>query len=746
MYIWSLYCIGKGNRCIPMNSLLTGLNKEQQQAVQHTEGPILILAGAGSGKTKVLTVRVAYLLAQGVNPYEILAITFTNKAAKEMKSRVEGLVGDVANRIWLSTFHSFCAKFLRFEIDSFLGYNSNFTIYDTSDSQAVIKAALKALNLDDKYYPVGAMIAAISDAKNQLLFASDFRKQARDFYQQKVADVYEYYERELRKNNALDFDDLLLVAVKLLQSNAAVLDKYSHRFRYVMIDEYQDTNHAQYLLAKLLASHWKNIAVVGDADQSIYAWRGADIQNILDFEKDYPNCTSIKLEQNYRSTKIILDAANAVIDNNEGRPEKNLWTDKTEGAKIQHFTAQSEHEEAAFIGDTIAKKHDIHDVPYGDMAILYRTNAQSRVLEEALIKRALPYTMVGGTKFYDRKEIKDVLAYLRVLYNPFDDLSLLRIINVPKRSIGATTVAKLQEYARANGTSLFMTLTQLHLIDSIKGKTKEKLEEFGILIFTLVSEMENRTVLDILESILDRTGYLAQLEESTDPQDQARAENIGELLSVAKDFQDTNPSGTVEDFLEQVALVNDVDSFEQEEAKVTLMTLHAAKGLEFPIVFLCGLEEGLFPHSRTLMNPEEIEEERRLAYVGITRAEKELYISNATTRTVFGRTSSYLPSRFIDEIPEELVDGLRAKRKVPDDIKRHVPQHMSVTSRPVTKPIVRNEVIADWKVGDTAIHSKWGNGKVINVTGEGAGMKLTIEFPTQGVRVVMAKFAPVKKG
>lgn len=729
-----------------MQSLLDGLNREQQQAVQHTEGPLLILAGAGSGKTKVLTVRIAYLLAQGVNPYEILAITFTNKAAKEMKSRVEGLVGDVANRIWLSTFHSFCAKFLRFELDNFLGYNSNFTIYDTSDSQVVIKAALKALNLDDKYYPVGAMISAISDAKNKLMFASDFRKQARDFYQQKVADVYEYYEKELRKNNALDFDDLLLVAVKLLQSNATVLDKYSKRFRYVMIDEYQDTNHAQYLLAYLLSSHWKNIAVVGDADQSIYAWRGADIQNILDFEKDYPNCTFIKLEQNYRSTKIILDAANAVIDNNEGRPEKNLWTDKTEGAKIQHFTAQSEHEEAAFIGDTIVKKHDIHGVPYGDMAILYRTNAQSRVLEEALIKRALPYTMVGGTKFYDRKEIKDVLAYLRVLYNPFDDLSLLRIINVPKRSIGATTVSKLQDYARENGTSLFMTLTQLHLVDTIKGKTKEKLEEFGILIFTLVAEMDDKSVLDILEAILDRTGYLAQLEESTDPQDQARAENIGELLSVAKDFQDTNPTGTVEDFLEQVALVNDVDSFEQEESKVTLMTLHAAKGLEFPIVFLGGLEEGLFPHSRTLMNPEEIEEERRLAYVGITRAEKELYISNATTRTVFGRTSSYLPSRFIDEIPAELVDSLRAKRRIPDDIKQTVPRHMSVTSRPVTKPIIRNEVIADWKVGDTAIHSKWGNGKVVNVSGEGAGMKLTIEFPTQGVRVVMAKFAPVKKG
>ncbi len=728
-----------------MNQLLEGLNREQQEAVQHIAGPLLILAGAGSGKTKVLTVRIAHLLAQGVNPYEILAITFTNKAAKEMKSRVEGLVGSVADRIWLSTFHSFCAKFLRFELNNYLGYNSNFTIYDTSDSQAVLKAALKALNLDDKYYPVGAMLSAISEAKNNLRFASDFRRQAKDFYQQKVSDVYEYYERELRKNNALDFDDLLLIAVKLLQTNADVLDKYSKRFKYVMIDEYQDTNHAQYVLAQLLASHWKNICVVGDADQSIYAWRGADIQNILDFEKDYPNCKSIKLEQNYRSTKVILDAANAVIDNNEGRPEKNLWTDKTEGPKIQHFTAQSEHEEAAFIGDTIVKKHDIHDVPYGNMAILYRTNAQSRVLEEALIKRAVPYTMVGGTKFYDRKEIKDVMAYLRVLYNPFDDLSLLRIINVPKRSIGATTVGKLQDYARDNGTSLFLTLTQLHLIDSVKGKTREKLEEFGILIFTLVAEMNEKNVLELLEAILDKTGYLALLEESTDPQDQARAENIGELLSVAKDFIDTTPSGTVEDFLEQVALVNDVDSFEQEESKVTLMTLHAAKGLEFPVVFLGGLEEGLFPHSRTLLNPEEVEEERRLAYVGITRAEQELYVSNATTRTVFGRTSGYLPSRFLDEIPEELVEELRAKRKVPEDIKRHVPTHMSVTSRPVTKPIIRNETVESWSVGDTATHSKWGNGKVVKVDGQGAAMKLTIEFPSQGVRVVMAKFAPVKK-
>lgn len=728
-----------------MERLLEGLNQEQQEAVQHTEGPLLILAGAGSGKTKVLTVRVAYLLAQGVSPFEILAITFTNKAAKEMKERVAGLVGSVADKIWLSTFHSFCAKLLRFELNGYLGYNSNFTIYDTSDSQVVIKAALKALNLDDKYYPVNAMMGAISAAKNKLQFASDFRKHVANFYDQKVAEVYEYYERELRKNNALDFDDLLLVAVKLLVNHQDIQDKYANRFKYIMIDEYQDTNHAQYTLARLLAQKWQNICVVGDADQSIYAWRGADIQNILDFEKDYPQAKSIKLERNYRSTKIILDAANAVIDNNTGRPKKNLWTDRVEGPKIQHFTAQSEHEEAAFIGDTISKKHEIHDEPWGNMAILYRTNAQSRVLEEALIKRGIPYTMVGGTKFYDRKEIKDVLAYMRVLFNPFDDLALLRIINVPKRAIGPTTVAKLQDYARETGTSLFMTLTQLHLIPSIKGKTKEKLEEFGMLIFSLVAEMEDKNVLDLFEAILDRTHYLELLEASTDPQDQARVENIGELLSVAKDFVDSNPEGTVEEFLEQVALVNDVDNFEENESKVTLMTLHAAKGLEFPIVFLGGLEEGMFPHSRTLMNEEEIEEERRLAYVGITRAEKELFISNATTRTVFGKTSGHLPSRFIEEIPSELVDDLRPKRKIPDDIKRHVPSHMSVSSRPVIKPIVRNQEVEDWQVGDTANHTKWGEGKVINVAGTGANVKLTIEFPTQGVRMLMAKFAPVKK-
>lgn len=728
-----------------MHPLLQGLNKEQARAVEATDGAVLVVAGAGSGKTRVLTYRIAYLLEQGVQPYEILAITFTNKAAKEMKSRAEDLVGPVADRIWLSTFHSFCAKLLRYELDEYLGYSKNFTIYDTGDSQTVLKHTIKALNLDEKYYPVGAVQSSISDAKNQLLFAREYRQQARDFYTQKVADVYEYYERELRKNNAMDFDDLLLVTVKMLQAKAGIAEKYQDRFKYIMIDEYQDTNRAQYLLTYILAQKWGNICVVGDVDQSIYAWRGADIQNILDFEKDYPGCQTIKLEQNYRSTKNILQAANAVIENNESRPEKVLWTDHEEGPKIHHFKAQSELEEAAFIANTISKKHTIHDIPYGSMAILYRTNAQSRVLEEALIKQALPYTMVGGTKFYDRKEIKDVLAYLKVLFNPYDDLSLLRIINVPKRSIGAATIGKLQDFAAERHTSLFMTLTQLHLIPTIKGKTKERLEEFGVLIFSLVSAMNEMNVLDLLQAILDQTGYLKLLEDSTDPQDEARVENIGELLSVAKEFLDTNPEGTVQDFLEQVALVNDVDSFEQEESKVTLMTLHAAKGLEFPIVFLAGLEEGLFPHSRTLMNPEEIEEERRLCYVGITRAEKELYVSNATTRTVFGRTNGYLPSRFLKEIPPELIEELAVKCKVPDIIKRHVPPHMSVSQRPVTRPIIRNTQVEHWQVGDTAIHSKWGEGQVLEVTGDGTNSKLKIQFPQQGIRVIMAKFAPIKK-
>ena len=728
------------------SEIFYGLNAEQAEAVRTTEGPLLIMAGAGSGKTRVLTCRIAYLLEQGVNPYEILAITFTNKAAKEMQSRVRDLVGPAADKMWISTFHSFCARLLRYELDGFEGYGKNFTIYDAADSQSVVKAAIKALNLDDKYYPPGAVSGRISDAKNELLSAAEFARDAHEFYEKQVAAIYEYYERELRKNNALDFDDLLMLTVKLLHTKSEIREKYANRFRYIMIDEYQDTNHAQYMLARLLASKWKNVCVVGDSDQSIYAWRGADIQNILDFEEDYPNAKSVKLERNYRSTDVILEAANAVIENNTGRPEKKLWTDIKNGEKIRHFVAQSEHEEAAFIGDAIAKHHSLREMPYGSMAILYRTNAQSRVLEEMLIKRAIPYTMVGGTKFYDRKEIKDAIAYLRVLYNPFDDLSLLRIINVPRRSIGAATADKLVEYGRETGQSVFLTLTQLHLLPSVKGKTKEKLEEFGALIFGLVAEMNEKNVLELLEEIMERTGYLKELELSPDPQDRVRAENIGELLSVAKDFIDTNPDGTVEDFLERIALVNDVDTFEQEDSKVTLMTLHAAKGLEFPVVFLAGLEEGLFPHARTLMNPEDVEEERRLCYVGITRAEKELFLSNATTRTVFGKTTGYLPSRFLSEIPSELLEEMKVKRKVPEDLRRRVPAHMSVASQPTApRMIVRNPEAVPWKVGDIAVHSKWGEGKVMQVSGGESDMKLTVDFPGVGVRAIMARFAPIRR-
>lgn len=728
------------------NSLFEGLNKEQIEAVKTTEGPLLILAGAGSGKTRVLTYRIAYLLSQGVHPSEILAITFTNKAAKEMKQRVENLVGSIGERIWLSTFHSFCARFLRYELDQFMGYNGNFSIYDTADSTTVIKNAIKHLNLDDKYFPPGAMLSAISDAKNKLKFAAEFARDATDFYTQRVSEVYAYYEKELRKNNALDFDDLLLIAVTLLRRNEEVRHKYENRFKYIMIDEYQDTNHAQYMLAKLLSAKWNNICVVGDADQSIYAWRGADIQNILDFEADYPQCKSIKLEQNYRSTKVILDAANAVIENNENRPAKVLWTEQDDGEKIAHFTAQSEREEAAFVSDTVYKQHSIHNMPYGDMAILYRTNAQSRVLEEGLIKKGIPYTMVGGVKFYDRKEIKDVLAYLRVMFNPFDDLSLLRIINIPKRSIGATTIGKLQEHATQMGNSIFITLSMLQQIPTIKGKTVESLEAFALLLFNLVSDMEGKTPLALLELILERSGYLKSLEASTDPQDQTRVENIGELLNVAKEFSDANPDGTLEDFLEQIALVNDVDSYEEEDSKVTLMTLHAAKGLEFPIVFLCGLEEGLFPHNRTLMNPSEVEEERRLCYVGITRAERQLFISNATTRTVFGRTTSYLPSRFLNEIPQEFVTEYRAKRNQQESVGNSSLKTSSILSKPpVQSTVIKRQNNIVWQVGDEVSHKKWGNGTVVEVTGSSADQRLKIEFPSVGTRQVMGKFAPLTK-
>ena len=732
-----------------MNPIFDTLNDRQCEAVNHTKGPLLITAGAGSGKTKVLTCRIAHLLELGVSPYRILAITFTNKAAKEMKERVQNLVGAQADSIWLSTFHSFCAKLLRFEIDGFHGYTRNFTIYDSSDQLVLIKDCLKKLNLDDKQFTPRSVLGTISAAKNVLMDAKTFAGQAEDFYQQKVSEAYALYQAKLKENNALDFDDLLFLAVRLLEEKDDVREKYQERFQYVLVDEYQDTNHAQYALTKILAAQWRNICVVGDADQSIYAWRGADIRNIIDFTRDYPDAASIKLEQNYRSTKTILNAANAVIDNNESRPRKTLWTENPSGNKVIHYQAQTEHDEADYIAGAIYNRHEISHEPYGDMAILIRTNAQSRVLEEKLMRYAIPYTMVGGTKFYDRKEIKDVLAYLRLLYNPEDSLSLTRIINVPKRNIGATTMEHVAAYAEGEGISLFEALSSPDAIPVTK-RAQTSLENFAAMIFDLLNEIDGLDVLSLIEKVIKDTGYGDMLDKEAehDPQGVSRKENVGEFLSVAKDYMDSNPDGNLQDFLENVALVSDVDDFESSESKVTLMTLHAAKGLEFPVVFLAGLDEGLFPHSRTLMDPEQIEEERRLAYVGITRAERQLYVTNAITRTMYGRISAYMPSRFLGEIPPELVEEYKRKSAMPQSRMTAVPgqQRVSILSKPVATSLPKKHAVTDsFAKGDKVRHKIWGIGTVLDVIGDGPNMQMKIQFPTKGVRQVVVKYAPLEK-
>lgn len=732
-----------------MNPIFDTLNDRQCEAVKHTEGPLLITAGAGSGKTKVLTCRIAHLLELGVAPYRILAITFTNKAAKEMKERVTNLVGAQADSIWLSTFHSFCAKLLRFEVDGFHGYTRNFTIYDSSDQLVLVKDCLKKLNLDDKQFTPRSVLGTISSAKNVLMDAKAFAAKASDFYEQKVADVYALYQEKLRENNAVDFDDLLFLAVRLLQENEEVREKYQSRFQYILVDEYQDTNHAQYALTKILAARWRNICVVGDADQSIYAWRGADIRNIIDFTRDYPDAASIKLEQNYRSTKTILHAANAVIDNNESRPKKTLWTENPTGNKIIHYQAQTEHDEADYIAGVIYNRHEISHEPYGDMAILFRTNAQSRVLEEKLMRYAIPYTMVGGTKFYDRKEIKDVLAYLRLLYNPEDSLSLTRIINVPKRNIGATTMEHVAAYAEAQGISLFEALSSTDEIPVTK-RAKASLENFAAMIFDLLNDIEGKDVLSLIETVIKQTGYGDMLDKEAehDPQGESRKENVGEFLSVAKDYMDSNPEGNLQDFLENVALVSDVDDFESSDSKVTLMTLHAAKGLEFPVVFLTGLDEGLFPHSRTLMDPAQVEEERRLAYVGITRAERQLYVTNAVTRTMYGRISAYMPSRFLAEIPPQFMEDYHRKSAMPQSRTTAVPgkQRVSILTKPVASSLPKKHAITDtFAKGDKVRHKIWGIGTVLDVIGEGPNMQMKIQFPTKGVRQVVVKYAPLEK-
>lgn len=735
-----------------------GLNPQQAEAVINTEGPMLIMAGAGSGKTKVLTCRVANLLQKGVRPYRILAITFTNKAAAEMRERVNNMSGPAAKDVWLFTFHAFCARFLRMEIDKLPGYGGNFAIYDTADSQNLIKQILKEMNLDDKRFQPSGILSRISNAKNALQDAAAFARQAGDFYEQKVADIYSRYEQKLQLNNALDFDDLLMLTIKLLQENKEVREKYQDRFDYLLVDEYQDTNHAQYLLTKFLAAKHRNICVVGDADQSIYGWRGADIQNILDFEKDYPDAKVIKLEQNYRSTQIILDAANAVIENNTGRKPKNLWTENKSGADIIYFQAVDERDEARFVIEQLQNLQRTENKKLGDMAILYRTNTQSRIFEEMLIKSGISYNMVGGLKFYERKEIKDIIAYLRVIFNPADSLSLLRIINVPKRGIGDASLAKIQAYAAANNVSLFEAVSNAAAIDGLSSRFVSKLDDLAGIIFELMNLANEAPVEDLIDRVLRDTGYLEELENERTPQAQSRIDNLHELISVAQEFAASEEENNLENFLAHVALVSDIDDTELGEDAITLMTLHSSKGLEFPVVFLVGMEEGLFPHARTLMDETEIEEERRLCYVGITRAKEKLFLSSTKMRTIYGNTVTYPPSRFLQEIPARLVKTIKRQERFSalENFKQVSEKYSARPQKPAStfnphsfmpqKPAAAaGGTGTRFNTGDRVSHSKWGEGMVVSVKDSPDGQEVKVAFAGAGVRSLLTKYAVLKK-
>ena len=748
--------------------LLTGLNKEQQEAVKATDGPLLIMAGAGSGKTRVLTHRIAYLMAEKeVAPWSILAITFTNKAAREMRERVQSLLGPVADEIWISTFHSMCVRILRRDIDR-IGINRNFSILDTTDQLSVIKNILKDKNIDTKKFDPRSFLGSISSAKNELQTAEDYAKTAGGMHERMISDVYLEYQKKLKKNQALDFDDLIMTTIQLFTRVPEVLEFYQRKFQYIHVDEYQDTNRAQYMLVKLLASRFKNICVVGDSDQSIYRWRGADISNILSFEKDYSHAKSIFLEQNYRSTKRILRAANEVIEKNSNRKPKKLWTENMDGNNISYFRADSEYLEGQFVAGKIKQMVDGGVRRYSDIAILYRTNAQSRVMEEVLLKSNINYTIVGGIKFYDRKEIKDILAYLRVIANPDDDISLARIINVPKRGVGASSIDKIANYAIANDLTMFQALQEVEQI-GLGGKILNSLVEFRNQINNWVDMQEYLSVTELVDEMLDKTGYRDLLKSEKTIEAQSRLENIDEFLSVTKNFEEKNEDKSLVAFLTDLALVADIDKLEEDDKDkgdaVVLMTLHSAKGLEFPVVFLIGLEEGVFPHSRSLMEEDEMEEERRLAYVGITRAEQELFITNAQMRTLFGRTNMNPVSRFIGEIPGDLIEDLREQlmeqqkqqRQQQTQQRQQFQQRQQtspfVSKQPETRSTIRPTMTSTggddiaWKVGDKAAHKKWGTGTVVSVKGEGESKELDIAFPSPiGIKRLLAKFAPITKG
>lgn len=730
--------------------LVKGMNPEQAEAVKHTDGPLLIMAGAGSGKTRVLTHRVAYLMAaKQVAPWNILAITFTNKAAREMKDRIARLVGGVAEDIWISTFHSMCVRILRRDIDR-IRYDRSFSILDASDQLTAIKQVLKELNLDPKKYEPRTLLGMISNHKNELRTAKDAAALVgSNPYERIISDVYTAYEKKLKQNNVLDFDDLIMKTIHLFQEAPDVLAFYQKKFKYIHVDEYQDTNRAQYTLVKLLAQAHENLCVVGDSDQSIYRWRGADIANILTFEKDYPSAHVILLEQNYRSTKRILEAANSVIQNNASRKEKNLWTENDEGEKLLLHVASDDRDEAFFIMNQM-KELKMEGMDYGQMAVLYRTNAQSRGLEEMLLKSNIPYKMVGGTKFYERKEIKDVLAYLRLIANPDEDISFVRVVNEPKRGIGAATIDKLGDFADMQGVSLMDAIRDIEL-SGIAPRTATKLVDFRQMMMDLRQMADYLSISELVEEVLKKTGYEEMLKIEKTLEAESRLENLQEFLSVAQNFEKESDEQTLVAFLTDLTLVSDLDSLDEvdESHQVTLMTLHSAKGLEFPVVFLIGMEEGLFPHSRALNDEEEMEEERRLAYVGITRAEKRLYLTRAQSRMLYGRFQNNPESRFLHELPETLLERSGKARKPMPWNPVESPGKLPVngfSSKP--KPKLAQSSGAEtvgWNVGDKANHKKWGQGTVVQTRGEGDQLEVDIAFPEVGIKRLLAKFAPIEK-
>ncbi|MEV5121545.1 DNA helicase PcrA [Streptomyces decoyicus] len=750
-------------------TLLEGLNDEQKAAVVHTGGPLLIVAGAGSGKTRVLTHRIAHLLAERhVHPGQILAITFTNKAAGEMKERVEELVGPRANAMWVSTFHSACVRILRRESKK-LGFTSSFSIYDAADSKRLMALVCRDLDLDPKRYPPKSFSAKISNLKNELIDEETFAGTAADGFEKTLAEAYAMYQARLREANALDFDDIIMTTVNLLQAFPDVSEHYRRRFRHVLVDEYQDTNHAQYTLVRELvgpAESAAELCVVGDADQSIYAFRGATIRNILQFEEDYPDATTILLEQNYRSSQTILSAANAVIERNENRRPKNLWTDAGAGPKITGYVADTEHDEAQFVADEIDRLTDAGDAKAGDVAVFYRTNAQSRVFEEIFIRVGLPYKVVGGVRFYERKEVRDVLAYLRVLANPEDTVPLRRILNVPKRGIGDRAEAMIDALSLREKITFPQALRRVDEAYGMAARSANAVKRFNVLMEELRTIVESKAgPATILEAVLERTGYLAELQASTDPQDETRIENLQELAAVALEFEqergEENP-GTLSDFLEQVALVADSDQIPDEDEEgsgvITLMTLHTAKGLEFPTVFLTGLEDGVFPHMRSLGQTKELEEERRLAYVGITRARERLYVTRSTMRSAWGQPSYNPPSRFLEEIPGDYVEWKRTGPATPSasmggmssgggggfggalssSARAKGPSGFA-TRRASDRPVVA------LTIGDRVTHDSFGLGTVVGVKGSGDNAEATIDFGGEKPKRLLLRYAPVEK-